>query len=124
LVVGDERSFTNAAAKLGVSQSALSHTICGLQERLGVGELIRTTRKVAPTETGKRLPRTIGPRFQEIEAGLDAAPGTKMVVPKGGLDSTRNSQSRCLTEVLSCTKRELAMSTFISHQEMLKDLNH
>jgi DNA-binding transcriptional LysR family regulator len=70
LAVGHERSFTKAAAKLGVSQSALSHTIRGLEERLGLRLLTRTTRSVAPTEAGERLLRTIGPRFGEIEAEL------------------------------------------------------
>ena len=72
LAVGQERSFTRAAAKLGVSQSALSHTIRGLEERLGIRLLTRTTRSVSPTEAGERLLHTIGPRFEEIEAGLQA----------------------------------------------------
>lgn len=72
LAVGRERSFTRAAAKLGVSQSALSHTIRGLEERLGLRLLTRTTRSVAPTEAGERLLQTIGPRFEEIEAELAA----------------------------------------------------
>ena len=72
LAVGQERSFTKAAAKLGVSQSALSHTIRGLEERLGLRLLTRTTRSVAPTEAGKRLLRTVGPRFEEIDTELAA----------------------------------------------------
>ena len=72
LAVGQERSFTKAAAKLGVSQSALSHTIRGLEERLGLRLLTRTTRSVAPTEAGDRLLRTVGPRFEEIDTELDA----------------------------------------------------
>src|SRR5271163_4989218 len=72
LTVGQERRFTKAAAKLGVSQSALSHTIRGLEERLGLRLLTRTTRSVSPTEAGERLLHTIGPRFEEIEAELDA----------------------------------------------------
>ena len=72
LGVGQERSFTKAAAKLGVSQSALSHTIRGLEERLGVRLLTRTTRSVAPTDAGERLLRNIGPRFDEIETELTA----------------------------------------------------
>src|SRR3954452_16915174 len=67
-----ERSFTRAAAQLGVSQSALSHTIRALETRLGFRLLTRTTRSVAPTEAGERLLRTIGPRFDEIEAELAA----------------------------------------------------
>src|SRR5947209_9875442 len=70
--VATERSFTRAAAKLGVSQSALSHTIRGLEERLGLRLLTRTTRSVSPTEAGDRLLQTVGPRFEEIEAGLEA----------------------------------------------------
>jgi DNA-binding transcriptional LysR family regulator len=72
LAVGQERSFTRAAAKIGVSQSALSHTIRGLEERLGLRLLTRTTRSVAPTEAGERLLRTMGPRFEEIETELAA----------------------------------------------------
>src|SRR5207245_4979409 len=72
LAVARERSFTKAAAKLGVSQSALSHTIRGLEERLGLRLLTRTTRSVSPTEAGDRLLQTVGPRFEEIEAGLEA----------------------------------------------------
>jgi DNA-binding transcriptional LysR family regulator len=71
-VVAKERSFTRAAAKLGVSQSALSQTIRGLEERLGLRLLTRTTRSVAPTEAGERLLQTIAPRFEEIEAELAA----------------------------------------------------
>src|SRR5215469_9907097 len=70
--VATERSFTRAAAKLGVSQSALSHTIRALEERLGLRLLTRTTRSVAPTEAGERLLHTVGPRFDEIEAELKA----------------------------------------------------
>jgi DNA-binding transcriptional LysR family regulator len=70
--VAKEGSFTRAAAKLGVSQSALSHTIRGLEERLGLRLLTRTTRRVAPTEVGERLLRTVGPRFDEIDAELAA----------------------------------------------------
>ena len=72
LAVAKERSFTRAAAQLGVSQSALSHTIRGLEERLGVRLLTRTTRSVAPTEAGERLVRTVGPRLEEIDAELAA----------------------------------------------------
>ncbi len=72
LAVARERSFTRAAAKLGVSQSALSHTIRGLEERLGLRLLTRTTRSVSPTEAGERLLQTVGPRFEEIEAEIAA----------------------------------------------------
>jgi DNA-binding transcriptional LysR family regulator len=72
LAVANERSFTRAAAKLGVSQSALSHAIRGLEERLGLRLLTRTTRSVAPTEAGERLVRTVGPRLEEVDAELAA----------------------------------------------------
>ncbi len=72
LAVARDRSFTKAAAKLGVSQSALSHTIRGLESRLGLRLLTRTTRSVAPTDAGERLLQTIGPRFDEIDAELAA----------------------------------------------------
>jgi len=72
LAVARERSFTRAAAKLGVSQSALSHTISGLEARLGLRLLTRTTRSVSPTEAGERLLLTVGHRFEEIEAELEA----------------------------------------------------
>src|SRR5256886_9829130 len=72
LAVGRERSFTKAAAKLGVSQSALSHTLRGLEARLGLRLLTRTTRSVSPTEAGERLRQTVGHRFEEIEAELES----------------------------------------------------
>src|SRR6188768_1641340 len=70
--VARERSFTRAAAKLGVSQSALSQTLRTLEARLGLRLLTRTTRSVSPTEAGERLLQTIAPRFEEIEAELAA----------------------------------------------------
>ena len=72
LAVAKERSFTKAAAKLGMSQSSLSHTIRELEARLGVRLLTRTTRSVAPTQAGDRLLQTIGPRFEEIDAEVSA----------------------------------------------------
>src|SRR3954462_11720243 len=72
VAVARERSFTKAAARLGISQSALSHTMRQLEERLGVRLLTRTTRSVAPTEAGERLLHNIGPRLDEIEAELKA----------------------------------------------------
>ncbi|HUB95237.1 MAG TPA: LysR family transcriptional regulator [Stellaceae bacterium] len=72
LAIGEERSFTKAAARLGLSPSALSHAIRGLEARLGVRLLTRTTRSVSPTEAGERLLRVIGPRFEEINAEIEA----------------------------------------------------
>lgn len=72
LAVARERSFTKAAAQLGVTQSALSHTIRGLEERLGLRLLTRTTRCVSATEAGERLLMRVAPRFEEIDAALAA----------------------------------------------------
>jgi len=72
LAVARERSFTRAAAQLGVSQSALSHTLRGLEQRLGLRLLTRTTRNVSTTEAGERLLNSIGPKFEEIDAELEA----------------------------------------------------
>ncbi len=72
VAVAKERSFTRAAARLGVSQSALSHTVRGLEERLGLRLLTRTTRSVAPTEAGDRLLRVVGPRLDEIATEMAA----------------------------------------------------
>ena len=72
LAVARERSFTRAAAKLGVSQSSLSHTVRELEARLGIRLLTRTTRSVSPTEAGERLLQSVAPRFEEIEAELEA----------------------------------------------------
>ncbi len=70
VTVAQERSFTRAAARLGVSQSALSQTIKGLEARLGLRLLTRTTRSVSTTDAGDRLLRTLAPRFEEIEQEL------------------------------------------------------
>ena len=70
LMVTREGSFTKAAGKLGVSQSALSHTIRGLEERLGMLLLTRTTRSISPTEAGDKLRQTIGASFDHIDNEL------------------------------------------------------
>lgn len=72
VTVARERSFTRAAAKLGVTQSSLSHTVRRLESRLGLRLLARTTRSVAPTDAGERLLRTLRPAFEEIDAELAA----------------------------------------------------
>jgi DNA-binding transcriptional LysR family regulator len=72
LTVAEERSFTRAAARLGTSQSALSHTVRRLEERLGVRLLTRTTRSVSPTEAGERLQLALRPAFNNIETSLDS----------------------------------------------------
>jgi DNA-binding transcriptional LysR family regulator len=70
VVVADENSFTRAAAKLGTSQSALSHAIRRLEQRLGMRLLTRTTRSVAPTEAGEQLIETVRPAIEEIDAKI------------------------------------------------------
>lgn len=72
IAVAREHSFTRAAAKLGISQSALSYTVRTLEARLGLRLLTRTTRSVSPTEAGERLLLSIGPRFDEIESEIAA----------------------------------------------------
>ncbi|HEX8620375.1 MAG TPA: LysR family transcriptional regulator [Allosphingosinicella sp.] len=71
LAVARQRSFTRAAAQMGVSPSALSHTIRKLEERLGVRLLTRTSRSVSPTEAGQRLLERVGPHFDEVGAELE-----------------------------------------------------
>lgn len=72
IAVARERSFTRAAAKLGMTQSALSHIMRSLEARLGVRLLTRTTRSVSPTEAGERLIQNVAPRLEEIEAEIAA----------------------------------------------------
>jgi DNA-binding transcriptional LysR family regulator len=72
LAVARERSFTRAAAQLGVSPSALSHAMRNLEERLGVRLLTRTTRSVATTEAGERLLLSVGPHFDQIRSELES----------------------------------------------------
>ena len=72
VAVAEERSFTRAAARLSVSQSALSQTVKGLEARLGIRLLNRTTRSVSPTPAGERLLRSLVPRLKEIDAEIAA----------------------------------------------------
>ncbi len=72
LAVAREQSFTKAAVKLRVTPSALSHTIRGLEERLGIRLLARTTRNVSPTEAGERLMQSIAPLFEQIQEEVEA----------------------------------------------------
>src|SRR6266581_467658 len=107
VAVARERSFTAAAAKLNVSQSALSHTIRELEERLGVRLLTRTTRSVSPTEAGERLLRNLGPRFDEIEAELVAL-GELRERPSGTIrvTATENATEALLLPKLAKLLRE------------------
>jgi DNA-binding transcriptional LysR family regulator len=102
LAVARERSFTRAAAQLGVSQSALSQTVRGLEARLGLRLLTRTTRSVAPTEAGERLLRTVGPAFDQIDAGLTAL-SEQRAKPAGTIriTATENAASAVLLPALA-----------------------
>ncbi len=102
LAVARERSFTRAAAQLGVSQSALSQTMRGLEARLGLRLLTRTTRSVAPTEAGERLVRAVEPAFDQIEAGL-AAVGDLRDKPAGNIriTATENAAASVLWPALA-----------------------
>src|SRR5436853_3613017 len=107
LAVARERSFTRAAAQLRVSQSALSHTMRGLEERLGVRLLTRTTRSVAPTEAGERLLRNIGPHLEEIDAELAAV--TELREKPAGtirITATENATETILVPKLAPLLRE------------------
>ncbi len=75
LAVAEERSFTKAARRLTVSQSALSHAVRGLEERIGVRLLARTTRSVAPTDAGEQLIRSLRPALADIHGALDRISG-------------------------------------------------
>src|SRR5919112_3887837 len=72
LAVARERSFTKAAAKLGIAQSTLSHTIKRLETQMGIRLLTRTTRSVGLTEAGERLRQSLAPRIEEIEEDIAA----------------------------------------------------
>src|ERR1700720_1253571 len=77
LAVAQERSFTRAAKRLGVSPSALSHAIRGLEEQIGVRLLARTTRSVAPTEAGEQLIARLGPALADVRRALDQVAGLR-----------------------------------------------
>ena len=92
IAVARAQSFTRAAAQLGVSQSALSHTIRALEAKMGVRLLTRTTRSVSPTEAGERLLLNVAPRFEEIEAEL-AAVGELRDKPAGTIRITASENA-------------------------------
>lgn len=100
MVVARERSFTRAAAQLGVSQSALSHAMRHLETRLDVRLLTRTTRSVVPTEAGERLIQRLGPHLEEIEQATAALRATEnarratCALPPGSMPPARYSGRR------------------------------
>jgi len=102
-LVAKERSFTRAAAKLGVSQSALSQTIKALEARLGIRLLTRSTRSVSPTEAGERLARSVAPRLKEIEQEI-AALSALREKPAGTIRITTGEHAAItvLQPVLAC----------------------
>jgi DNA-binding transcriptional LysR family regulator len=101
LVIAREQSFTRAAALLGVSQSALSQTMRGLETRLGVRLLTRTTRRVSATEAGERLLHAVAPRFEDIDAELAAVTALRDT-PAGTirLTATENAAASVLLPAL------------------------
>jgi DNA-binding transcriptional LysR family regulator len=101
-VVAEEQSFTRAASKLGVSQSALSHAMRALEERLGLRLLSRTTRSVSPTDAGQRLLDTLRPALDEISGGL-AALGELREKPSGlvRINASRHAAHSVLWPALS-----------------------
>jgi DNA-binding transcriptional LysR family regulator len=118
IAVARERSFSRAAAKLGITPSALSHSMRGLEERLGVRLLNRTTRSVTPTEAGERLLRSIGPRFDEIELEV-AALSELREKPAGNIRITADEDAIRL--VLWPALRRLLPSYPDIHVELVTD---
>lgn len=100
-VVAEQGSFTRAAAELGMSQSALSHAIRALEQRLGVRLLSRTTRSVSTTEAGETLLRSVRPALEEIASGVDAV-GVSGGQPSGTvrITATKHAATSVLMPVL------------------------
>jgi len=100
-VVAEQGSFTRAAAELGMSQSALSHAMKALEERLGVRLLSRTTRSVSTTEAGETLLRSLRPALQDISSGVDAV-GALRGKPSGTvrITATKHAASSVVMPVL------------------------
>ncbi len=118
LAVARERSFTRAAAQLGVSQSALSHTIRGLEARLGLRLLIRTTRNVAPTEAGERLLNRLTPNFEDIDQAL-ASLGELRDKPGGRIRITTSEHA--VTTILWPVLRKFLPKYPDIHVELISD---
>src|SRR3569832_2195753 len=97
VTVANERSFTRAAARLGVSPSALSHTIRRFEERLGLRVLARTTRSVSLTEAGERLLNSVSPHLKDIESELAAL--TELRDRPAGIDADRAGEHAVRTVI-------------------------
>jgi len=115
LAVGRDQSFTKAAARLGITPSALSHTIRALEERLGVRLLARTTRNVAPTEAGERLMHSIAPPFDQIAAEVEAL-GELREKPAGTIRIT------CTDDVIELYLRPVLASFLKSYPDINLEL--
>ena len=115
LAVARDRSFTKAAAKLGITPSALSHTIRALEERLGVRLLARTTRNVAPTDAGERLMRSIAPLFDQIAVEVEAF-GALREKPAGTIRIT------CTDDVIELYLRPVLGSFLKSYPDISLEL--
>ncbi len=124
LTVGEERSFTRAAARLGTSQSSLSHTVRRLEERMGVRLLTRTTRNVVPTDAGEQLMETLRPAFNDIRSRLDAL--SAMRQQPGGTIRITSSRHAAETILMPAVKRLMAeyreISVEISIDQRFVDL--
>ena len=114
-VVAEQRSFTRAAAELGMSQSALSHAMKALEERLGVRPLSRTTRSVSTTEAGETLLRSLRPALEDISSGMDAV-GALRGKPSGTVRITATKHA-VSTVVMPSLPRFLA-----SHPDIRVDM--
>ena len=108
LAVAGERSFTRAAARLGVSQPTLSQTVRNLEERLGVRLLTRTTRSVAPTQAGERLFRTVAPRFEETDRELGLLSKLRQKLPAPSI-MTRSGSARSTSSPRATTTCKLPL---------------
>jgi len=115
LAVAREQSFTKAAARLGITPSALSHTVRALEERLGVRLLARTTRNVAPTEAGDRLIRSIAPLFDQIATELEAL-GELREKPAGTIRIT------CTDDAIELYLRPMLASFLKSYPDITLEL--
>lgn len=124
LTVGEERSFTRGAARLGTSQSSLSHTVRRLEERMGVRLLTRTTRNVVPTDAGEQLMETLRPAFNDIRSRLDAL--SAMRQQPGGTIRLTSSRHAAETILMPAVKRLMAeyreISVEISIDQRFVDL--
>src|SRR5438067_3858350 len=118
-VVAEQRSFTRAAAELGISQSALSHAMKALEERLGVRLLSRTTRSVSTTEAGEKLLHHLRPALAEIASGADAASALRGK-PSGTLRITA-TKHRVTTVAMTVMPRFLALHPDIRVEMLVAD---